>query len=548
MSYLPPYRHETRDNVASFAKALNAGYSRPRYKQFKDVLSEIENLVAENRPIGYSAEETYMTILKKCRSDPGEVTDSELAHGIAAATWATKTDILGALYQYTGRTAEDHFNQYFTPPNVADLLARIGHTTREHFKPPTPSKDTVSGKTTLDIFTNDGHTEDESKGESSSDGSQTDEETIIFDPACGSGRLLLAAGRATENPVVLGWDLETDAAHMAALTLTLTKTPGWIIAGDALAMNVRSIYRIAPETNTPLQKFSVSEGEVNEILSSERHDDPPEFDATSALEEEVSDSAEVIEEVESVLQRGVDQVVGNPPFDKRDLNRERYPNDIRTSDQYALARKTFNDETSTTRSSQKTEWLFTELATEFTRDGGVVSLVVPTTVLSIPSDKFGREWLLERGYLDTVIELPEETFQPETSTATSIISFKPKEEAHVGLTVNYEVFMAIAESIGHDSRTTVKQLHEDGEPLTESVDSLPTYYCIHDWRGISEIKLPDDDLITIYCEHREMRSGEDVEEPEIQQDSETEAGAETETETAADQTQPSTPPRESADS
>jgi type I restriction enzyme M protein len=94
--------------------------------------------------------------------------------------------------------------------------------------------------------------------------------------------------------------------------------------------------------------------------------------------------------------------------------------------------------------------LFIERDLQLLCDYGRMAIVLPDGVFG--NDTFGyiRNWLKDKGRILGVIDIPVETFQPNTSTKTSILIFQklPKEE----IPDNYEIFMAIAETCGHDRR------------------------------------------------------------------------------------------------
>lgn len=505
MPYLPPYRHELRGIVKPFVDTLSARPDRPIHKRFRSVMDELENIIRGD-PIDDSAKNAYLEVVEQCRSNPETVTDEEIAKGIAAVTVATETDILGILYQHTGRTEEDYFNQYFTPPNVATGLATIGRTSRQHFEPPTPSVENVSGKTTLGMFGSD-----ETSGKDTTltpDGGVTSEAptTVFFDPACGSGRLLLAAARSCPGkPVVLGWDLDRDAARMTAITLALNNIPGWVVGGNAIHMAVREVYRIAPAAETPFQCFKTFQPENVPPIISNRSNKSESYQPHSALSEPATDVEQAINEINQVLERGIDQTVTNPPFASCDLKKEP-PVENRSVNQYATAHQPVSEEDGSLRSSQKYEWLFIELALEFTRSDGNAALIIPTSMLGNPSEKEERKWMLDHAFYEAGFELPPETFAPETTTGTSIVSIIPKPSESTGVDLDYQIFMVMVENVGHDNQASRKKLVQDGEPVTEKPSDLPAHYRAHSWLEIESVPLPDDELIPAVDRHRKMRA------------------------------------------
>jgi hypothetical protein len=54
-------------------------------------------------------------------------------------------------------------------------------------------------------------------------------------------------------------------------------------------------------------------------------------------------------------------------------------------------------------------------------------------------------------------------------------------------------------------------LLDGGDPVDLETANLPTYFTTHRWRGIGEIRAPDDDLLKLVSEHRKMRADNDAE-------------------------------------
>ena len=94
--------------------------------------------------------------------------------------------------------------------------------------------------------------------------------------------------------------------------------------------------------------------------------------------------------------------------------------------------------------------LFIERDVQLLAYYGRMAIVLPDGVFG--NDTFGyiRHWLKEQGRILAIIDIPVETFQPNTSTKTSVLVFQklPKED----IPENYDIFMAIASTCGHDRR------------------------------------------------------------------------------------------------
>jgi len=98
-------------------------------------------------------------------------------------------DPLGELYMH--KVSNNYMGQYFTPEHVCDLLAQLSFITPE------------SGKT-------------------------------ILDPACGSGRMLLAAAKINRHLLFYGADLDTVCCKIALVNMLLQSLTGEITHIDSL--------------------------------------------------------------------------------------------------------------------------------------------------------------------------------------------------------------------------------------------------------------------------------------------------------------------------
>lgn len=102
--------------------------------------------------------------------------------------------------------------------------------------------------------------------------------------------------------------------------------------------------------------------------------------------------------------------------------------------------------------------LFIERDIELLADYGKMAIVLPDGVFG--NDTFGyiRNWLKRKGRILAIIDIPIETFQPNTSTKTSVLVFQKLPEDEIP--EDYEIFMAIAETCGHDRRGNEIELDE----------------------------------------------------------------------------------------
>jgi len=116
---------------------------------------------------------------------------------------ATDADVLGAVYEEYG-LSNDAFGQHFTPHAVCELLVDLAGVVDE---------------------------------------SADDQQPTVTDPACGSGRLLLTAGRTQPEALFVGQDKDPLCAKMAALNCCFLNLDAYIIQGDSLTVEYQRVWQ-----------------------------------------------------------------------------------------------------------------------------------------------------------------------------------------------------------------------------------------------------------------------------------------------------------------
>lgn len=94
--------------------------------------------------------------------------------------------------------------------------------------------------------------------------------------------------------------------------------------------------------------------------------------------------------------------------------------------------------------------LFIERDVQLLVNRGIMAIVLPDGVFGNENFGYVRTWLKKHGRILGVIDLPTETFQPNTATKTSVLVFQkliPEE-----IPSDYSIFMAIVNTCGHDRR------------------------------------------------------------------------------------------------
>lgn len=166
-------------------------------------------------------EEAYMAIMRKYGARNAPLDEGQLALGgrapsqadhpadhfaRALGTWmaamlAEPADYLGRVYEEQA-VANAYAGQFFTPEPLVELMAAITM--------PDELPDTA----------------------------------IVNDPACGSGRILIAGIRRNRYATFIGIDTDFTCVHMAALNCLVRNANCWIIHGNSLSLEAWGGYHV----------------------------------------------------------------------------------------------------------------------------------------------------------------------------------------------------------------------------------------------------------------------------------------------------------------
>lgn len=187
------------------------GYSRNRV--FSDWLDLMVTTLQHD-------DEAYLEVCNQY--DNEDIEQFAAAFGeVQQAMSEVNNELLGVIYEHLGQNS-DALGQHFTPHNVCAAKAEMA-------------------------------------GVVNTDTTESDEPLSVGDPACGSGRLLVAAAKqipSNTEAVFHGVDKDSVCAKMTALNLVFFNMDGVAIHGDSLTGDV---YRGWKTTSTPLG------GEIVEI-------------------------------------------------------------------------------------------------------------------------------------------------------------------------------------------------------------------------------------------------------------------------------------------
>lgn len=126
------------------------------------------------------------------------------------------------------------------------------------------------------------------------------------------------------------------------------------------------------------------------------------------------------------------------------------------------------------RSSVPPEQIFIERIVQLLRPGGRAAIVLPDSIFSSPGLEFIRLWLMRKTRIVASIDLHADTFQPHNGTQCSVLFIQKKTDEEIaieertGQVLDYEIFMAMIDQIGHDKRgNTIYVRDADGNLVME---------------------------------------------------------------------------------
>ncbi len=175
-----------------------------------------------------------------------------------------------------------------------------------------------------------------------------------------------------------------------------------------------------------------------------------------------------------------DVIVTNPPFGSK------IPiDDKHILRQFELAHVwTFDAEnnlwlmTNDLRASVPPEILFVERCTQLLKPGGRMGIVLPDSILGSPGLGYIRTWLIRNHKILASVDLHADTFQPHNGTQTSVLFLQKKTpeeifaEERCGI-IDYEIFMAQVEKVGHDKRgNVIFKRDDDGREILNGDEKI----------------------------------------------------------------------------
>ena len=197
-------------------------------------------------------------------------------------------------------------------------------------------------------------------------------DAVILDPACGSGGFLVYSMKQIFRQIDA--DYAGDDRTIFRLKDNFAK---------------RSLYGI--EINEKIARVAMMDMVINE-------DGHTNIEIGSGLDVAFSNPG--------IVNRGFTHVLTNPPFGDT----------VRSNESDKLGQAQLVDyQLSRERQSAKSEVLFIERCTLFLRPGGMLGMVVPDGILSNPSDRHVRDYILRNYRVSSIISLPSYAFRKSGS-------------------------------------------------------------------------------------------------------------------------------------
>jgi len=158
-----------------------------------------------------------------------------------------------------------------------------------------------------------------------------------------------------------------------------------------------------------------------------------------------------------------DVLVTNPPFGaKIPVKGERILSQYELGFKWKFNKETKEwERTNKLQDKQPPQILFIERCLQLLKPGGRMAIVLPDGILGNISEGYIRKFISDKAKILAVVDMPPETFQPSTSTKTSLLFLQKKKENEK--IEDYPIFMAVAEKCGHDRRG--KPINKDDFPL-----------------------------------------------------------------------------------
>jgi type I restriction enzyme M protein len=129
------------------------------------------------------------------------------------------------------------------------------------------------------------------------------------------------------------------------------------------------------------------------------------------------------------------------------------------------------------QTSMPPEILFIERCISLLKpETGRMAMVIPNGILNNPSLEYVRYWMLHNTQILAIVDMQRDLFQPGNDTQTSMVLMRRFSKEEIFLAdngnIDYSIFMAVAEKIGHDKRgVTIYKKDSEGKEILSTETS-----------------------------------------------------------------------------
>lgn len=283
----------------------------------------------------------------------------------------------------------------------------------------------------------------------------------VFDPACGTGGFLVATLKHLDKKFHAEEELEVGEES----------TDDFISLRDRLVA-----YANNKMFGADFDPFLVRAAQMNIVMASNAE---AQLFHMNSLEFPSGHLPGVEEATAAASLGSMDVVMTNPPFGSDIPVTD--PNILRHFELAHVWERTEDGgfrNTGRLQSSVAPEILFIERCYDWLKPGGRMGMVLPDGILGNPGDEYIRWWMLRKCWVLASVDLPVEVFIVEANVniLTSLLFLQRKTQSELkaedlGNARDYDVFMAVAETVGFDRRgSTLYRTAPDGEEIVREVE------------------------------------------------------------------------------
>ena len=250
------------------------------------------------------------------------------------------------------------------------------------------------------------------------------ESEVIIDPACGSGGFLLETLRYLWRNL----DIKAEQLHWNSSVLTQEKM-------NVAYNSIRGIDKDYFLSKVAKAYMAIIGDGKSGIFCEDSLEEPKNWKTKT---------------LQKIGVGSFDVVLTNPPFgSKIPVKGEQKLKQYELSYKWKYDEKTNKWEKGKLKDKEVPQILFIERCLQLLREGGRMAIVLPDGVYGNESLAYIRNWLIDKVRILAIIDIPLETFLPNTGTKTSVMIVQKDRNAFKN---NYPIFMAIAKTCGHDRR------------------------------------------------------------------------------------------------